>query len=83
MKAKKEKNRTHQLKFNVDEDTYERGMALKEGGYYAKSYEGEFWAYILWLGANTYESEVMVSEKIVHGSDAQTGASPETETKTG
>lgn len=68
MKEKKEGNRTHQLKFNIDEETYERGMKLREKGYYRKSYEGEFWAYVIWLGANTYEAEVLASEKTKHDS---------------
>lgn len=58
-KEKKEGNATRQLKLNIPEVLYERGMIDKAVGYYATEYKNKFWAYILWLGTNCYETEVL------------------------
>jgi len=59
MGRKKKVTLNRQLKFNISDELYQRGMADKDLGYYADKYESEFWTYMIWLGTNCYESEII------------------------
>ena len=54
-KAPTKEVRSHQLRITLDDSLHNRGLALREKGYYAGKYSGYFWAYILWVGLNQYE----------------------------
>jgi hypothetical protein len=53
---------THQLKFNISEDVYARMQADKDQGYWADKFDSEFATYLIWLGSNVYEDEVLKIE---------------------
>lgn len=53
---------THQLKFNISKEVYSRMQADKESGYWSDKFDSEFVTYLLWLGPNVYEDEVLKIE---------------------
>ena len=59
---KKEDVHTHQLKFNISEDVYARMQADKSQGYWSDKFDSEFVTYLIWLGSNVYEDEVLKIE---------------------
>jgi hypothetical protein len=50
------------LKIFVEEAWYAKAIELREKGYYKGKYKGQFWSYLLWLGLNQYEKEVLPKE---------------------
>jgi len=52
----------HQLKFSISEDVYSRMQIDKEAGYWADKFDSEFATYLIWLGSNVYEAEVLKVE---------------------
>lgn len=62
VKAPQDDTRTHQLKIFVEEAWYAKAIELREKGYYKGKYKGQFWSYLLWLGLNQYEKEVLPKE---------------------
>jgi len=57
-----DESRTHQIRTYVEEAWFEHAIELRGKGYYKGKYKGLFWAYILWLGLNQYEKEVLPKE---------------------
>ena len=61
-KKPKGETKSRQLKFHIEESVYEKCIKAKARGYFAGAYEGDFWGYLIWLGSNVYEEEVLKVE---------------------
>lgn len=62
MGRKKKAELPRKLNFHISEEMYQRGLKDKAVGFYADKYESELWTYVIWLGLNCYEKEVLKIE---------------------
>jgi hypothetical protein len=50
------------LRINVEDSLYERGVAVRKGSPFIGITKGIFWSYSLWLGLEQYEKEILPKE---------------------
>lgn len=50
------------VKINIEDSLYERGVSLRAGGPYKGRYKGLFWSCALQLGLECYEREILPRE---------------------
>lgn len=57
-----EEIRTVDMKINIEDELYERGVSLRASGPLIGKMKGVFWIYVLWLGLEQYEKEILTKE---------------------